>query len=341
MKSTLEATLKTIVKHPEFRISDQDYAAFQDLIKGIEMRDDVNEPAVAFLVGAEYFTRGWVGEGRNREEDLRTLVRIFLHFYRNPASNKSALLMLTEAFAFTFASVEFKRELLNDKCTTIVQNAILALRKGKPVESTHVAVTIPAKVSDDPIILTDLAKFLDLVMNPESRLNADKYVFQGAIRNRDMVLNTHYINGAGYLWGIAHHKLVKVWFNYFEHSVAFRVEISGEAMAKPVSREDLERFFATGEIDIPPYDPMSYDLSEGPRPIRDMDWDLYQSVMTDLRHLDNQIPEGVSVTLMVKAGEIEYALQNGSPFTDKLKKQACEVEHKLYEANAVWHQYPG
>lgn len=95
---------------------------------------------------------------------------------------------------------------------------------------------------------TELKKFLDFIVNPESRFDTDNYIASRRISDNDLIITVGYLNGAAWISGLAFDRLIKVRFNYFENSCGFYTSIGGVNTKLPITKENLYNFFETGQF---------------------------------------------------------------------------------------------
>jgi hypothetical protein len=176
-----------------------------------------------------------------------------------------------------------------------------------------------------------LKEFLDFIVKPESRLDVDNYVASRKITDNNVSLVCGYLNGAGYISGIAFDKLIKVRFNYFEHSCGFYVNIDGVELEKPVSKFALDYFFTNGVLLGHPDQPVTL------RPTSEMHWYLWEAVCVDLgtlRHLKIASDE-----LYSEADTISTKTKMTGLFCDHLRARACKVELEVEKHRAVLDKF--
>jgi hypothetical protein len=104
-----------------------------------------------------------------------------------------------------------------------------------------------------PVINPDLKKFLDLITNPDSRLNPDNYIASRKINDNNLTLTVGYLNGSAWISGIAFDRLIKVRFNYFENSCGFYTSIDGEPTMLALTKVNIIYFLTTGKFILGTY----------------------------------------------------------------------------------------
>lgn len=170
----------------------------------------------------------------------------------------------------------------------------------------------------------DLKKFLDLVMDPESRLDFDKYVSSRRISDNDLIITVGYLNGAAGITGIAFDKLIKIRFNYFENSCGFYGWVDAAELSLPLTEENVRHFFETGQF-LP--GTLFKDKSlAAPRPEADMHWWLWEAVIVDLRTLKHL--KLITDELVTEAEVISEEVIR-TCFSLSLKERACLVEFEV------------
>ncbi|QZA70499.1 hypothetical protein AH04_9 [Erwinia phage AH04] len=168
---------------------------------------------------------------------------------------------------------------------------------------------------------TELKKFLDFILNPENRFDINNYIASRKINDNNLTLTCGYLNGAAWILGVAFDQLIKVRFNYFEHSCGFYVNIDGTELTSTVSKFVLDHFFTNGVLLGHPDQPSTL------RPVKDMNYYIWEAVVIDVQTLC--FLKLISDDLYREAANISKETVEGNFFSDELKERACKVEFEV------------
>lgn len=171
----------------------------------------------------------------------------------------------------------------------------------------------------------DLKKFLDFIVNPESRFDTDNYIASRRISDNGLIITVGYLNGSAWISGIAFRQLIKIRFNHFENNGGFYTTVNGLEMRLPLTEANIRSFFETGKFLQGTYykdGSMAWE-----RTVEDMNYYLWEAVLVGAQtlrslklmfdDLDNEIMN------------INKEIAEGSHFSDELKARACKVDFEI------------